>query len=482
MHFMESIHEEMNLTTTENGALTHKTSLSALVDFFSRGAALRTRTEGEIIALFSKAFAEDHELAVKCLFYVRDIRGGQGERRTFRICFKWLLTNFSKEVEPLISLIPEYGRYDDVLSLFYVNPKLISDMILMKLTDDQKRLNAGKPISLLAKWLPSINTSSKTTRTIARDLCKAMDISQAAYRRILSQFRAYLKLVEKNMSANNWESIQYAEVPSRASMLYRKAFARHDEARYAQYLADVKSGKTAIHAGTLYPYDIVKRYLEPASGWDETLEEQWKALPNYMDVAENSIVVADVSGSMQGVPLAVSISLALYFAERNTGAFKDYFMTFSLKPKVQHITGKTLFERVQQLECATWGMNTNLYAVFQSILTHARAKNAKPEELPSRVYIISDMEFDSAIEDDTTMQSVQKLYQVYGYEAPEIIFWNVDARNDQSPITVNDKGVCMVSGCSPVILKYLLNKKILDAKETMLTVLSSERYQPITLA
>jgi hypothetical protein len=284
------------------------------------------------------------------------------------------------------------------------------------------------------------------------------------------------------MCANDWEKIEYSHVPSRASLIYRKAFARHDSTRYTQYLSDVANGKTKINAGALYPYDIVEKCLNGEK--EATLDVLWNALPNYAEGdTSNSIVVADVSGSMTGRPMAVSISLALYISERNSGIFKDHFITFSTEPSLEKVVGKNIVTKVNNLEKANWSMSTNLEGVFDLVLNTAVKHKLHPKDMPSTIYIVSDMEFDRACErpDKSLFENIKQKYHNAYYKVPRLVFWNVNARNTHVPITTNDKGVCLVSGCSPSILKTVITNGVMSAEQVMLDTVNAERYNSVVL-
>ena len=475
----KAIKAETNYTLTENGALTLKSTLSSLADFFGLGAALRSRSESEIINLFEKAFAEDKELAVRCLFYIRDCRGGQGERRVFRTILNWLGKHYPLIVYYNLNSIIEMGRWDDLFCL--ENTNAWGDALTFIYAEMLSASSKNKT-SLLFKWLPSINTSSKETRRLARVLCKRFGMSEREYRLALSRGRANLALVESQMCANEWDRIVYEHVPSKAALNYRKAFSRHDAYRYNSYLQSVMSGTKKINATTLYPYEVVEKYLTQREQDNATLEALWKSLPDYLNGAkENALVVADVSGSMSGRPMAVSISLAMYIAERNKGAFHNQFLTFSSSPELQSIVGATLSDRIRNLSRANWDMNTDLQKTFDLILNSAIKHKVPASDMPRALYIISDMEFDQACGygNATNFEAIKEKYARSGYELPQLIFWNVNARNNQSPVRFDEKGTCLVSGCSPSILKATLARTTMTSLDVMLDVLNGARYQKI---
>lgn len=465
---IEGMSKAQNYTLTENGALTHESSLSEVLDFFYHASARRGQDNTD---LFARAYAESPSLAVLAAFYTRDVRGGQGERNTFRQVLRYLFENDRDVFNAVVTHVPEYGRWDDALE--FVKSPVVVAMVVHQLNNDVQ-----KSPSLLAKWMPSINTSSKKTRTLAKAWVKALGMSERSYRLMLSDLRKRIGIVERLMSAGQFDAIDYERVPSRAAMIYRKAFSKRDTARYAAYLEAVTSGEKKIKAATLYPYEIVGKYLN-GMALDSTLEEQWKALPNYCDEPSNALVIADVSGSMAGVPLSVSISLAIYIAERNKGAFHNYFMTFSSRPRLERVIGRTLKERVRNLSKANWNMSTDLQAAFDAILASAVHNSVPAEEMPKTLFIISDMQFDKCVDGYTNYNRITKRYAEAGYELPKIVFWNVASRRDEVPIEKYQSGTYLVSGCSPSIFKSAINARATNPYELMLEVLLADRYAPI---
>jgi hypothetical protein len=487
--FIDNLETEMNddnIAYTENGALAFRTTKSAVLDFFSNGGALRARDESSIINVFEKAFNENPLLATKALFYFRDVRGGQGERRTFRILLSHLARTRPEVVRVNLPLIAEYGRWDDLYSL--IDTDLEEDMFTVIDVQLAEDMNSENP-SLLAKWLASENASSKTTKRYGRKTRQALNMSPRQYRKTLSAIRTRIGLVEQAISQNQWNEVQYDKIPSKAGLQYRKAFYRHDAERYAHFLEEVKAGTKTINAGTLYPYEIVEKcgysyWSRNNSNTDTaTLDAMWNALPNYFGENEiRGLVVADTSGSMGGRPLDVSISLAIYTAERNSGPFANKFITFSARPRLQSVEGNTISEKVQNLARADWDMNTNVKAVFDLILSTAKKSGASQDELPTHLYIVSDMEFDSADRsgvNERLFQTIEREYAEAGYKMPFLVFWNVNSRNDQQPMTMDQRGFQMVSGCSPSIFTSLLSNKATSAYDLMLEVLNQERYEAI---
>ena len=426
----------------------------------------------EALKLFKKAFSEDRLIAVKILFYLRDVRGGQGERELFRHCLEWLGTDFPDVFEAIIKYVPEYGRFDD---LFFDNSECYA-LIEKQLKKDEK---SDAP-SLLAKWMPTINASSPHTRARARAMAEALGFkNDKEYRKLIRSIREKIATVEEKMSAREWKKIDYSTVPSQASRIYRNAFKEHDEARYSKFIEKAEKGEVKINSSTLYPYQI---YQNVQSNYSQTLEALWNQLPDYTQ-GKNALVVADTSGSMTSgngsvTPMSVSVSLALYFAERNKGQFQDYFISFSEQPKLHKIKGKTLMERMNSIELGDVA-NTNLQAVFSLILSTAKQNDTPEDEMPDVIYIISDMEFDRSCEGDTNHEAISKKYEEAGYKIPGIVYWNVNASGSNMPVQQDENGVSLVSGFSPIIFKMAVENK--TPEQVMLDTINSERYSIIEI-
>lgn len=472
---------------TNNGCKTYTTSLCKLVDLFGMGASMRKRSRGSKIKLFSDAFTEDKLIALKILFYLRDCRGGQGERDFFRVCIHWLGNNYPDVVIKNLENIVEFGRYDDLFILRKTKSQdAMFDYVKSVWIQDLANYKSEKPLSLLSKWMPSENASSKSTVANARWFIRKLKITKKSYRETLSKLRKSINVVETKMSNNEWSEIDYSAVPSNAARIYRHAFVKHDRNRYAKFLINVEKGTSKIHATTLYPYELLKEYLE--GGWgmifkkqiDPTIESQWKALPDYFgDRSENSLCVVDTSSSMHGIPICVAISLGIYAAERNKSIFKDCFITFSEKPTLQEIKGDTLLEKARFIASSDWDMNTNLYSVFKLILDTAIKNNLPSEKMVQRLYIISDMEFDESIIGMSMFDVIKKLYDNAGYFIPEIIFWNVDSKQNNVPVRFNSLGVALVSGYSPSIFETVVGGSISTPVDVMFNIINKQRYNRI---
>ena len=475
-----------NLTTTENGALAYKSSLNYLLDFFGNGAALRKRSDADAIQLFTKAFAEDKLLALKTLFYIRDVRGGQGERKTFRTILKWLANNYPDVVRKNLANVALYGRYDDLYSLFDTGlEKDAMNVMSAQLASDWHAMKAEKNVSLLAKWLKSENTSSKESRALATKFRESLGWNSKKYRKTLSQLRKYIDVVEAKMCAQDWANINFEQVPSKASLNYRKAFEKRAGDSYKEYLSKVEKGEAKINAGTLYPYDILRTLVEnqqsPTSV--KAADLQWKALPNYVEGDGKGLVIADTSGSMHGLPLYVAVSLAIYFAERNNGPFKDVFMTFSNTPCFHRLVGNNLLEKYKNLDDGGWDMNTNLQASLDLILKTAKENRVAQKDLPRVLFIISDMQFDAADSrnDKTNYEVMKAKFKHAGYDIPNIVWWQVNSSQNNVPVKVTDSGVAMVSGSHPSILKQICASSFLTPLGLMLKTLTDKRYDAVVV-
>ena len=473
-------------TTTQNGAIARSTTGNPLLDFFSQLGALRNVTDEQIIARFSNSFLYDTKNTMRALFYARDIRGGLGERRLFRVIARYLANTHPRLMRAYIHHIPHYGRWDDLYTFF--DTPIMADAVSLIREQWDKDVDAHNrgdthSISLMAKWLKSENASSKETAHLARLTRQALGITARDYRVTLAALRADIRIVEADMSAQRWSSISYPAIPSCAATRYRKAFRRHDEDRYTEYLEEVRSGKSKINASVSYPYELIRPYAI-TTGYggrlDETLEAQWKALPNYLPSEDVSmLVMADVSGSMTGyncVPLCTSIGLAIYFAERAKGSFHSKFLTFSEKPKLVTLPEGdeyTLLDKINAIYRAGIGYNTNLEAAFEVVLNSAVRMKAPQSAMPKAIVVISDMEIDQADcadgVDFTTMMA--KKYKAAGYTMPKVVYWNVASQEQLVHADAENPYVQFVSGQSPSVFKAVCKGTELGPVELMMEVL-----------
>jgi hypothetical protein len=486
-----NLNNDFNRSVTENGAIGYRTTGKSLLDLNFAVASLRNASESEIIQRFMKAYFEDRKTALIWLFYARDIRGGLGERRLFRTILKYLsLHNQELPFKELLPLIPVYGRYDDLFCLLESDYRsAVIAYIDWQLKEDLKHMEEEKPVSLLAKWLPGINTSSEVTKALDKTIARELHMSQPLYRKTLSKLRKYLDVVEVKMSAGQFEDIQYESVPSKANLIYKNAFMAHDEVRRSIFLADVVKGKAKINSSVLFPHEIVSCYMKENLVYDETLEQLWKSLPDTAADCGNTLVVADGSGSMRvcidnsgsTTALSVANALAIYFAERCKGAFQNTYITFSTNPQLVDLSkGSSLKEKLQIAGAHSEVANTDIYKVFQLILNTAVKNKMSQKDIPENIVIISDMEFDScAVNAKANLfQEIDRLYRTHGYKLPRLIFWNVNARTNTIPVKENQLGVALVSGFSIQIADMVMSTQV-DPYNCLLEILADERYDAL---
>ena len=485
-----------NIAITENGAKGLKTSGSALVDINFKVSSLRNSDEKEIENLFEKAFNENSEYALKWLFFARDVREGLGERRLFRICYKKLFELNKILFYKNLNNIVEYGRWDDIIYLIGINDEIdnhIIEIIRLQLKEDLDNLSKNEGISLLSKWMPSENASSKETKKMARNIIKLLNISPRKYRLMLSKLRSYSNVVETKMCSNKWSEIDYEKVPSLANLKYSNAFMNHDRIRRSEYLKLLYKGETKINMKVATPVDIVSKY----DSWyvknlDPTLELAWKNLKKVG--IENTLVVADGSGSMT-VPVSgrvtsldVANSIAIYTSENNKGVYKNKYITFSNTPKfVEFNEEDTLQEKLSIARKHNEIANTNIERVFDLILYVAIENNIPNDEMVKNVLIISDMEFDTAqrgwrndIESlsKTLFDEIKDKYSKAGYTLPKLIFWNVNSRTKTIPLTENELGVALISGFSQNVLKMVMSGHY-DPYEVLIETITDKRYDRV---
>jgi len=469
-----------NDSRTENGMATHSSSLNLCVDLFFTIGAMRGQDKTRLINTFTKAYGEDALTATKLLFWARDVRGGAGERQIFRDIIIYLAgSKHASTLKKNLGLISEYGRWDDLLLLIGTPlEKDALDLIASALKDGN---------GLCAKWMPRPNVKSREKKRWASVLRKHLGLDPKVYRKMLVE---YTNVVEQLMCSKEFGNIQYGKIPSKAMSDYMKAFGRHDYERFSAYLTSVDKGEAKINAGAVYPYDIVKNMR---MGSESGANTQWNALPNYLEGNnERLLPMVDVSGSMGCAAgnnanvscMNVAISLGLYISERNEGVFKDAFVTFTDRPTLQVVKG-TLSERYRQMSGAV-GYSTDLEAAFRMVLEKAVASNVTPEEMPTMILVLSDMEFNCGsvrgMQNKTAHQMISSLYEAAGYTMPKLVYWNIQSRNgNNNPVQFNESGTALVSGFSPALLTNLLAGKDMTPYSMMMNVIGSERYAPVTI-
>lgn len=493
---LDYIKNEANMTLTENGAATYASTGSECLDLFATVGALRRESDAEIITRFVRAYTEDPDTAMKTVFFARDVRGGLGERRVFRVIMGWLAKNEPASVKKNLRYVAEFGRFDDLFS--FMDTPCEADalgVIKEQFTADRAAAEKGENVSLLAKWLPSVNASNAETKKLGKKIAKALGLSEAEYRRTLTSLRAEIRLIENALREKDY-SFDYGKQPSRALFKYRKAFWRNDEKRYRSFLDAVSSGEATLHADNVAPYELVAPYL--LYGWygnhrsfmkditpeeKEALNATWASLPDFGS-GGNALAIVDTSGSMywENGPLAaaVALSLGLYFAEHNKGAFGNHFIEFSARPQLIEIKGETFADRLRYVASFCEVANTDLEAVFDLILKAAVENNVPKNELPAKLVIISDMEFDYCVgnADTTNFQNAKAKFNAAGYELPQIVFWNAASRNRQQPVRQNERGVALVSGVTPRLFSMIAGGFV-SPLAFMNEVLGSERYAKI---
>ena len=491
----------VNFKLTENGGITHKTTRSDLLDMFAMGAAMRNRSDEDVILMFKKAYRENHEYALKCLFYIRDVRGGQGERRFFRVCMKWLASNDIAAAKRNLKYVAEFGRWDD-LYCFVGTPLEAAAFATIK---DQLALDLTcKTPSLLAKWLKSENASSAETTALGNKTRMYLGMNHREYRKTLAYLRQKINIVERLMSENRWDEIEFDKIPSKAGLIYKNAFARRDMIK-AKYEKFAKDETTKVNAGTLYPYEVVEKAtaLMGSTNWskhkvalDDTdrlmINKYWDNLTDYFNgTSLNALCMVDTSGSMWGTPINVATSLGLYCAEKAGGPFAGHYISFSSHPQLIETEGVDFCDKVDRIVRTDLCENTNIEAAFSMLLETAQRNHCTQADMPENILVISDMEFDQAVGNrwgrtsgsnistanaESVMETIEREYNAAGYQMPKLIFWNVDARQDNIPM-IGQGYVSYVSGFSPSIFQSIITGK--TGLDLMFEKLDSPRYECI---
>lgn len=498
---LNAVKEATNVTRTENGAVTRNTTMSALLDLFGTGAAYRTRSESDCIVLFQKAFDENPIYALKCLFYLRDARGGQGERRFFRVVTKWLADNKTAVMKRNLKYVPEFGRWDDLYA--FIGTVLEKDVF--DLMGEQFVLDLQcKTPSLLAKWLKSENTSSAQSRALATKTRKAFGLTPREYRKSLSILRARINVLERLMSAGQWDKIEFDKIPSKAGLVYRNAFARHDVERMradkdaVAYKDFIQDKNTKVNAKALYPYEVVAKATNYSGinnrwHWSEdpveraAINKYWDNLEDYFNGASlDALCMIDTSASMWGTdasaPINVAISIGLYAAERARGPFHGHYISFSSRPQLIETYGSDFVDKVRLIYSTNLCESTNIEAAFDMLLDTAIKSHCRQSDLPKTIIVVSDMQFDRqrsyyGNSNATLMENIAYKWQRAGYQMPNLIYWCVQARaNNVIPMPAKD-GITFVSGFSPALFEQIMKGK--TGYDLMMDKLNSERYECI---
>ena len=499
---------ENNYQMTENGAVGFKSTGSVLTDLNFRVSSMRNGVTDSDMKLFIHAMGEDLEYAIKWLFFMRDVRGGMGERNAFQTLYMKYAELYPNEAKATLKLVSEFGRWKDVIDIINMDPdNTLDGMSLVRYTfwGDIQNCMAGKSISLLAKWMPSINASGKARRQ-AKRFAKNFGLTYESYRKMLSKLRAYLDVTEVKTCSNRWCDIDYNKVSSNANKRYVNAFRRHDGERYLEHcrksLDKGANPNVKMHADVLYPHEIWHMYNKNRNYTfygrnidieeDVSIEALWKNLPD-LDGCGNTMVVVDGSGSMTcGVynsvkPINISRSLGVYFAERCKGEFHNVLMEFSSNPQLIDLNDcNSLRDKIMEMNKYDDCSNTDIEKVFMLILDTAIEHNMKQSDLPDRILIVSDMEFDNATNGTYYRYGMKALFDeladrfaANGYKLPKLVFWNVNSRTNTIPLTENEMGVVLVSGFSPNIMDLIMSNQT-DPWLALKEKLDSNRYDCVS--
>ena len=495
--FLNGMKSANNYAVTENGALTHKSTMDGLMDLFAMGAAYRSRSDEDVILLFKNAFAADPVYALKCLFYIRDVRGGQGERRFFRVATKWLASANTDTMRRNLIHVPEFGRWDDLFA--FIGTPLQEDAL--NIVKHQLALDVQcKTPSLLGKWMPSENTSSQKTRKTAAVVRKHIGMTPKQYRKTLSVLRARINVLERLMSEGRWDEIEFDKIPSKAGLKYKNAFARHDIERMKKnpeiktYADFAKDTTTKVNAKDLYPYEVVDKAVKASNcSMDDTdrlmVNKFWDNLADYFNGKSlNALAVVDTSGSMTwhggaAAPINVAISLGMYCAERAKGPFAGHYVSFASRPQLIEVNGVDFVDKVRRIYRTNLCDNTNIEATFDMLLNTAIQNHCSQSDLPENIIVISDMEFDQArgygrqSNAKTLMENIREKWARAGYRMPHLIYWNVEARQNNIPEDIGVGNISYVSGMSPSIFEQIMSGK--TGYELMKEKLDSPRYSVI---
>lgn len=488
MNFIDEFMRKTTEKESENGGLVYSTTSNPVLDLFASIGGMRKRDELDVISMWLDARNIDKELADKIILYTRDIRqhGGLGERKLGRILMKELAKVDPPKVCRNFQTFVDIGRWDDLFA-FFDTPceEAMIDFIKKQLKEDIINMKTNSSISLVSKWMPSINTSSKKTKMMAKRFCRGMSISEKSYRKMLSSLRKYIDVVERKMSDREWDKINFENVPSYAMMRYQSAFSKHCGKNFIEYKGQVESGEKKINSSTLYPYDLILRLKDVLKDNldSELLNAQWKSQPDYFKEGKDIIVCADVSGSMGSLyynyehvpPIAVSLGLALYCAYFNKGKYHGYYLTFTDKPHFYHINEKkNLFNNVCD-GLANIGYNTNMDGMFEAIFEMAKKTGDSPEAL----VIVSDMEIDRYMRPNRCDNIVDKWVKKFhdaGLNCPKLILWNAESRQNTYLTRSNNPYVSFISGASAGAFSQFTNLINYDAEEAMIKILNQYEY------
>lgn len=499
MSFMDKLKEVSTTGLTQNGAVTYTSSLNANVDFFAQAGAMRNKGTSVVANLFGDAFREDQVTAILNLIHLRNVRmGGLGERKSFYSAMKYLVDNNETYLIKLFaSMSPEMGRWDDVFKILQMclvakNKEAVKHIVEMthKQFDSDLRLaDSDVSISLLGKWIPSPNAKNAERRALGGFLFKEFNKiaplqipNISRFRKLITILRAKINIIETHIAGKNYDRIDFTKTPSKALFKYRGFFYREMSSEYQQFLNRVKSGEVELKASLVMPNEIVRSYTLGSYGtvkYNQALELTWDSLAdNFEKTNMDMIVVADTSGSMSGQPADVALGLSLYTSERLRGGFMDKVITFSRNAKFIDFTNcKNLCDKINLYRRLNIVEDTNIESVFNLILKTAVEFNMKSEDIPSTILIISDMEFNQGTISNKSMYENAKIsFKNYGFELPNIIYWNVNAYGSNLPVRYNEQGTALVSGFSTNVLRSIMEGKDMTPLAVMNNTLRSQKY------
>jgi hypothetical protein len=475
----------------------------------------------QLYSYLKKSSAENIIDTFLLVFNARDCRGGKGERDIGRLSFQWLFINYPDMFMKIYHLIPEYGRWDDLLYFFpgtlkldninYIRDNYISNVKDSKdldklreyqndivafyanqLVKDRELMLIGKPISLCAKWAPSEKCALNFDNNglLVKALCKQLSINPTSYRKLyLSPLRAYLNIVERLICSNKWDCIDFSSVPSCAMRRLKNAFDNHVPDEFSNWKNKLASKETNVKSKQLFPHELVRDVLN--DNYDTVSEEQWKGIideAKKLGILQDILVVVDTSFSMtcnNSLPLHVAISMGLLIATITEGTFHNHIMTFNTTPKFAVIKDGNLHDQVHQIKNIEWGGSTNLQKTFELILSRSTQYKLSNEDLPKKIIIISDMQFnecEGSHKNKTNFQVIEKQYKDHGYTRPQIVFWNVNGDSHDFPVTSDENGSMMISGFSPSIMKCLMQSDTLSSSTILRKIIDDDRYDPVKMA
>lgn len=494
--------DEHNLEFTENGAVSLKSTLDPRLNLFFKtvrdlGSFTDDSSNKSLYDMVDKSFQVSPLDTVKILMNWRDCRGGKGDHRGFLVAFAYLSKIHPEWFYSNLHLLSEYGSYLDYVKLWHLVEDSrakteIMDLIVETLKQDMKALeadtNSTSKVSLVAKWIPSekYKWDRYNDHKFVYELCRKFFRIQRVdnnhlkmlRKQVIVPLREHIKIVESKMCAEKYHEIDYEAVPSVAMNKYKKAFKRNDAERFDEYMSSVLRGEKKINSSQVYPHDLVRQYLNNVvREADSVIEAQWAEIKKKAQESkafDKSIVVCDVSGSMDGTPMEVAIALGLL------GLYDNKLITFSEQPSLYHVPNGSLYEQVKLLKEMPWGYNTNFSRVMDLVIGLSARK---PEDAIKRIFIFSDMQFDVAVglpnSSNTHFETFTQRFKDAGVEMPQIVFWNLRGDTKDFPVKYDERGVVMMSGYSPALLNGLLEGKQVTPIDVMMNIINNSRYNMV---